>query len=107
MAFTPRTLAGIAAASPSFRLGNVPAAVCVPALAVLPGRLDRSVSALPQESLWHPPGCSNSAEHSALRRSSAIPHDFGIGRRVCANNWTALRAGGDSANRRLCDAEAY
>jgi hypothetical protein len=32
--------------------------------------------------------------------------DFGIGRRVCAKNWKALRAVGDSANRRLCDAEA-
>lgn len=32
--------------------------------------------------------------------------DFGIGRRVCAKNWNALRAVGDSANRRLCDAEA-
>jgi hypothetical protein len=33
-------------------------------------------------------------------------HDFGIGRRVCAENWHALRAVGESANRRLCDAEA-
>jgi hypothetical protein len=32
--------------------------------------------------------------------------DFGIGRRVCAENWHALRAVGESANRRLCDAEA-
>lgn len=32
--------------------------------------------------------------------------DFGIGRRVCAKNWHALRAVGESANRRLCDAEA-
>lgn len=32
--------------------------------------------------------------------------DFGIGRRVCAKNWNALRAVGESANRRLCDAEA-
>jgi len=32
--------------------------------------------------------------------------DFGIGRRVCAENWNALRAVGESANRRLCDAEA-
>jgi hypothetical protein len=31
---------------------------------------------------------------------------FGIGRRVCAKNWHALRAVGESANRRLCDAEA-
>ena len=33
-------------------------------------------------------------------------YDFGIGRRVCAENWNALRAVGESANRRLCDAEA-
>jgi len=32
--------------------------------------------------------------------------DFGIGRRVCAKNWNALRAVGESVNRRLCDAEA-
>ena len=32
--------------------------------------------------------------------------DFGIGRRVCAKNWNALRAVGESANRRLSDAEA-
>jgi hypothetical protein len=31
--------------------------------------------------------------------------DFGIGRQVCAKNWYALRAVGESANRRLCDAE--
>jgi hypothetical protein len=32
--------------------------------------------------------------------------DFGVGRRVCVKNWNALRAVGESANRRLCDAEA-
>jgi hypothetical protein len=32
--------------------------------------------------------------------------DFGIGRRVWAQNWYALRAVGQSANRYLCDAEA-
>jgi hypothetical protein len=32
--------------------------------------------------------------------------DFGIGRRVCVKNWDGLRAVGESANRRLCDAEA-
>jgi hypothetical protein len=32
--------------------------------------------------------------------------DFGIPRRVCARNWYALRAVGEAANRRLCDAEA-
>ncbi len=44
----------------------------------------------------------------ALRTETVISdtRDFGIGRRVCALNWTALRAVGDSANRRLCDAEA-
>jgi hypothetical protein len=33
-------------------------------------------------------------------------HDFGIGRSVRAKNWNALRAVGESANRRLCEAEA-
>jgi hypothetical protein len=44
----------------------------------------------------------------ALRTETVISdtRDFGIGRRVCALNWNALRAVGDSANRRLCDAEA-
>jgi len=44
----------------------------------------------------------------ALRTELVIgdTRDFGIGRRVCAMNWTALRAVGDSANQRLCDAEA-
>ena len=32
--------------------------------------------------------------------------DFGIGRRVNADNWRALRAVGDNANQRLCDAQA-
>ncbi len=32
--------------------------------------------------------------------------DFGIGRRVCLENWNALRAAGEHANQRLCDAEA-
>src|SRR5271166_6104750 len=34
------------------------------------------------------------------------PVDFGIGRRVCLENWNALRAVGEHANQRLCDAEA-
>src|SRR5262252_3595763 len=47
-------------------------------------------------------------EGRALRTETVIcdTHDFGIGRRVCAKNWNALRAVGESANRRLCDAEA-
>ncbi|MGH9224038.1 MAG: hypothetical protein ACRD2W_09730 [Acidimicrobiales bacterium] len=32
--------------------------------------------------------------------------DFGIGRRVNAENWHALRAVGGNANKRLCDAQA-
>jgi hypothetical protein len=32
--------------------------------------------------------------------------DLGIGRRVCLENWNALRAAGEHASRRLCDAEA-
>jgi hypothetical protein len=44
----------------------------------------------------------------ALRTETVIcdTRDFGIGRLVCAKNWNALRTVGDSANRRLCDAEA-
>jgi hypothetical protein len=44
----------------------------------------------------------------ALRTELVIcnTYDFGIGRRVCANNWYALRAVGESANRQLCEAEA-
>lgn len=47
-------------------------------------------------------------EGRALRTETVIcdTRDFGIGRRVCAENWNALRAVGDSANRRLCDAQA-
>ena len=46
--------------------------------------------------------------HRALRTETVIcdTRDFGIGRRVCLNNWNALRAAGEHANRRLCDAEA-
>jgi DNA-binding transcriptional ArsR family regulator len=36
----------------------------------------------------------------------ADTRDFGIGRRVCADNWRALRSVGENANRRLCDAQA-
>jgi hypothetical protein len=47
-------------------------------------------------------------ENRALRTETVIcdTRDFGIGRRVCAENWHALRAVGEAANRRLCDAEA-
>jgi hypothetical protein len=47
-------------------------------------------------------------EGRGLRTETVISdtRDFGIGRRVCAKNWNALRAVGESANRRLCDAEA-
>lgn len=43
----------------------------------------------------------------ALRTETVIcdTRDFAIGRRVCAANWNALRAVGESANQRLCDAE--
>ncbi len=46
--------------------------------------------------------------HRALRTETVIgdTRDFGIGRRVCPQNWNALRAVGESANRRLCDAQA-
>lgn len=44
----------------------------------------------------------------ALRTELVIcnTYDFGIGRRLCADNWYALRAVGESANRHLCEAEA-
>ncbi len=47
-------------------------------------------------------------EGRALRTETVVcdTRDFGIGRRVCAENWNALRAVGESANRRLLDAEA-
>jgi hypothetical protein len=47
-------------------------------------------------------------DHRALRTETVIcdTHDFGIGRRVKRDNWQALRAVGDRANQRLCDAQA-
>jgi hypothetical protein len=47
-------------------------------------------------------------EGRALRTETVIAdtRDFGIGRRVCTKNWRALRAVGDGANQRLCDAQA-
>lgn len=47
-------------------------------------------------------------EGRALRTETVISNtrDFGIGRRVNSDNWKALRAVGDSANQRLCDAQA-
>jgi hypothetical protein len=47
-------------------------------------------------------------EHRALRTELVVcdTRDFGIGRRVTADNWKALRAVGDSANQRLCNAQA-
>lgn len=47
-------------------------------------------------------------EGRALRTETVIcdTGDFDIGRRVCVQNWNALRAVGQLANRSLCDAEA-
>ncbi len=47
-------------------------------------------------------------EHRALRTETVIgdTRDFGIGRRVCPKNWSALRAVGEAANARLADAQA-
>jgi hypothetical protein len=47
-------------------------------------------------------------EHRALRTETVIgdTRDFGIGRRVTSANWRALRAVGEHANQRLCDAQA-
>jgi hypothetical protein len=47
-------------------------------------------------------------DQRALRTETVIcdTRDFGIGRRVNADNWKALRAVGHAANQRLCDAQA-
>jgi hypothetical protein len=47
-------------------------------------------------------------EHRALRTETVVcnTRDFGIGRRVTAENRKALRAVGEAANQRLCDAQA-
>jgi hypothetical protein len=47
-------------------------------------------------------------EGRALRTETLIgdTRDFGIGRSVCPKNWSALRAVGEAANTRLCDAQA-
>jgi hypothetical protein len=47
-------------------------------------------------------------EGRALRTETVIgdTRDFGVGRRVNAANWEALRAVGAKANQRLCDAQA-
>ncbi|MQB01207.1 MAG: hypothetical protein GEU78_13100 [Actinobacteria bacterium] len=47
-------------------------------------------------------------EHRALRTETVVgdTRDFGIGRRVTADNWNALRAAGEHANKRLRDAQA-
>lgn len=47
-------------------------------------------------------------EGRGLRTETVIcdTQDFDIGRRVCAKNWDALRAVGESANQALCEAEA-
>jgi hypothetical protein len=47
-------------------------------------------------------------EHRALRTEMVIgdTYDFGIGRRVRHENWSALRAVGEAADTRLCDAQA-
>ncbi len=46
--------------------------------------------------------------HHALRSETVIcdTKDFGIGRRVNQANWRALRSVGETANQRLCDAQA-
>jgi len=47
-------------------------------------------------------------QHRALRTELVVcdTRDFGIGRRVTYDNWNALRAAGEHASQRLCDAEA-
>ncbi|HEX6527269.1 MAG TPA: hypothetical protein VF070_45760 [Streptosporangiaceae bacterium] len=47
-------------------------------------------------------------EHRALRTGLVVcdTRDFGTGRRLTYENWNALRAAGEHASQRLCDAEA-
>jgi hypothetical protein len=47
-------------------------------------------------------------EQRALRTELVVcdTRDFGVGRRVTYENWNALRAAGETASQRLCDAEA-
>jgi hypothetical protein len=47
-------------------------------------------------------------DHRALRTETVIcdTRDLGVGRRVKRDNWQALRAVGEQANQRLCDAQA-
>jgi hypothetical protein len=47
-------------------------------------------------------------QHRALRTELVVgdSRDFGAGRRVTYENWNALRAAGERASQRLCDAEA-
>ena len=47
-------------------------------------------------------------EHRALRTETVVcdTRDFGIGQRVTAENWRALRLVGEAANQRLYDAQA-
>ena len=47
-------------------------------------------------------------EHRALRTELVVcdTRDFSIGRRLTYENWNALRAAGELASQRLCDAEA-
>lgn len=47
-------------------------------------------------------------EHRALRTETVIcdTRDFGVGRRLTYEHWNALRAVGEHASQRLCDAEA-
>jgi hypothetical protein len=47
-------------------------------------------------------------EYRALRTELVVcdTRDFGVGRRVTYENWNALRAAGETASQRLCDAEA-
>ena len=47
------------------------------------------------------------AERRVLRTGTVIcdTRDLGIGWRVTAENWKALRAVGEKANHRLCDAQ--
>ena len=73
-----------------------------------PGRSALDAVETCRERCWKADWVIDLKEGRALRTETVISdtRDFGIGRRVNAENWKAVRAVGENANRRLCDAQA-
>jgi hypothetical protein len=65
-----------------------------------------SLTATEQHALSSNPEHLSGEQIHSRGSTSSSEDDFGVGRRVCAQNWNALRAVGESANRRLYDAKA-